>query len=466
MNPQSTTPETVNGLSFSISLVINQISSAAPENYRASLLNSAGFSDASALNQAVTAAGAHADVPPLTPASNWQLTDAEQKLIAIQIACAVDDINAQFPLQPGETIQENSGTLLSANWGKFTKGTPVITRLTNYSAIYALYPELVFSNNRLQPANPGAAPAVKDADPCWGWDVPVPTDTSTAYLLDALTALEAIPTVGSLLTPFIAMFTTAETSTLSWNDVFQMATCAAQAISKENDVAELQGAMSALYNEITNDYLLAKQNIPGTTGTERTNAMNHAYSIGQSILTALINNMGALSSDNLGAAALSAYTIGASTVTGLYQDLSTVDTSAAEPASSTCIAAMKSYAAAAAAYIQSTVAQLLSERQQAVSLVLETRNKEVCGGGNNPVCEPAGTVTIGAHWYDAITGKKSKSYTSKHSESDVQKEIAKCQADMDSYVNGLITTLQNQFQPLLNAATSLTNPPIPDALPQ
>lgn len=471
MSQISNTQDNGDVLPATITFIINQIFAEAPDDYPAKLLSIAGIPENSSLSSSVNTVISNTDMPQLTTAASLQLTDAQQKLANIKIACALEDINAQFPLQPGEIIQPGcDGALLAADWKRFTKGTPVMTRITNYSTIYALYTDLVFSGNMLQKAVTTASPVLKSSNPCWGWDLPVSNDPSTAYLLDALTVVEAIPEVGALLTPFISMFTTAETSTLNWDDVFNMAYCAAEQISKENDVSVLKGQMSAMNNTITISYAPAKQQILNATSAEdRSSKMDHANTIGSPIVTNLIGYLGGLSADDLGAPALVAYTTGASTIVGMYQDLSTVDSSVSDPSQSTYIGSMKSYAAESAEYIQSTVAQLIVERQQAVSLVLETVNKEVCTGGpNQHDCSPDGTVTVGAHWYDAITGKTSKSYkvSSKHSSSkDVDKKIQECTDDMNQYIAGLVSTLNQQFAPLLAVATSLLNATVPYALP-
>lgn len=363
----------------------------------------------------------------------------------------------------GETVSDCVPAALSGSWQHLPVGTLVLSRKTNFSTIHIAYPQLHLADNEvvaIAPPTTERAAAVS----CWNWSTPIQNNSSQQYLLDVAQLIGAIPEVGAFLTPFLSVFATSMNTSISWDDVFQMATCAAEQISKQNDVAILQGSISALGQEINDTYLPAKKAISGTTGDERVQAMDHANDIGVAILTDIRSNLGGLSSDDLGKEAAVAYVAGVSVVVGLYQDLSTVDSSVSQPGDSTYIQSMQQYAGEALTTIQSLVSGVVSDRGAAIYLTDIYDPKTACSGGNSPTCVQTGETLVGAYWEDDIAGSQSKNYTAK-TQPDIDNEIATCTNDMKIYKSAILATLSTQLQPLIDAVTAMSQTPIPPPLP-
>jgi hypothetical protein len=279
-----------------------------------------------------------------------------------------------------------------------------------------------------------------------------------------INTLLASSDVGLMFTPFITLFADQASAGISWNDVVKTAKCAAQQISKENDVEILKGSLTALNNELNTTYIPYKNKIKGTTGDTRKSYMQDTYTWGSGIVTSMTSALGALSADNLGAAALVAYVSGAGTIIGLYQDLSTVDSAVSKPADSIAIVAMRNFAAQASKYVTDTVAALVAERSNAIHVVEETQPVNRCSGGMAPTCVQIGTRISGYHWEDAITGDYSGTWKV-HYDTEIDEKRSACGADMNKYKDPIITKLQGELAPLLKAAAAFTGATVPNPIP-
>lgn len=446
-----------------VTFIVEGITAQAPSDYETNLLKSFTSASDTALADSVKQLRGNKAALPLQTTPDKPISDVEMRLIDVKVACAMQDIEAAFPLLPGEVVEGQPGKgLLSAVWQHLPAGTPVVSRTTNYRTVHIASPQLRFVNNALVSQRP--APKLMGSNPCWGWDRPVQDDSATAYIFEMINTLFAASEIGLMFTPFITMFADQATAGISWNDVVKTAKCAADQISKENDVELLKGSLSALNNELNTTYKPYKNRIKGTTGETRKSYMQETYTWGAGIVTAMTSTLGALSADNLGAPALVAYVSGAGTIIGLYQDLSTVDVAVSNPADSAAIVAMRSFATQASNYIVNTVAALVADRSNAIHVVEETQPVNRCSGGNAPTCVQIGTRISGYHWEDAITGDYSGTWKV-HYDSQIDEKRSECTADMNKYKDPIIAKLQSQLAPLLQAAKAFTSATVPAALP-
>lgn len=446
-----------------VTIIVEGITEAAPADYETTLLASfTAASDATLADSVKQLRGKEASLP-LQTTPGKPISDAEMRLIDVKVACAMQDIEAAFPLLPGEIVEGQPGKgLLSAAWQHLPAGTPVVTRTTNFRTIHLASPQLRYVNNALIDQRP--TPKLKASNPCWGWDRPVQDDSATGYILAMINTLLATSEIGLMFTPFITMFSDQATAGISWNDIVKTAKCAAEQISKENDVELLKGSLTALNSELNTTYIPYKNKVKGTTGDTRTKYMQDAYIWGSGIVTSMTSTLGALSADNLGAAALVAYVSGAGTIIGLYQDLSTVDAAVSKPADSVAITAMRSFATQASNYVVSAVDALVADRSNAIHVVEETQPVNRCSGGLSPTCVQIGTRISGYHWEDAITGDYSGSWKV-HYDSQIDEKRSACTADMNKYKDPIIAKLKEQLAPLLKAAKAFTGAAIPNAIP-
>jgi hypothetical protein len=448
-----------NGVTF----IIEGITAAAPADFETTLISSFKVAPNGELFDSVKQLRGEKVALPLQTTPDKPISEPEMRLINVKVACAMLDIEAAFPLLPGEVTEGEAGKgLLSTEWQHLPAGTPVVTRTTNYCTIHLASPRLRYENNLL--VEQRATPKLMASNPCWGWDLPLPDNSAISYIFEMINTLLAASEIGIMFTPFITMFADQATAGISWDDVLKAAKCAAEQISKENDVEILKGSLSGLNSELNTTYIPYKNKIKGTTGETRKNYMVDTYAWGSSIVTSMISTLGSLSADNLGAAALVAYVSGAGTIIGLYQDLSTVDAAAAKPADSIAIQAMRSFATIASNYVVGAVASLVQDRSDSIHVVEETQPVSHCSGGPMPSCEQVGTRISGYHWEDAITGDYSGTWKVRY-ESEIDEKRSACNADMNKYKDPIIAKLREQLAPLLKAANAFTGATIPNAIP-
>ncbi|SDD54660.1 hypothetical protein SAMN04487996_101285 [Dyadobacter soli] len=446
-----------------VTFIVDEITAAAPADYETALLTNLSSDPNADLSESVKQLRGNAASLPLQTTPDQPLSDAELRLIDLKVACAMLDIEAAFPLLPGELVEGEPGKgILSAEWQHLPAGTPVVTRTTNFRTIHLASQQHRFVNNALVDARPSLK--LKSSNPCWGWDRPVQDDSATAYIFEMINTLLGLSEIGLVFTPFISMFADQATKGISWDDVVKTAKCAAEQISKTNDVEILKGSLAGLNNELTTTYMPIKNRVKGTTGDARTKNMQDAYSWGSSIITSMTSTLGALSADNLGAAALVAYVSGAGTIIGLYQDLSTVDAASPDPAQSGAIEAMRNFANTASAYVQNAVDGLAAERSDAIQLVEETQPVNRCSGGMSPTCVQIGTRVSGYHWEDRITGDHSGTWKVNYDYQRDEKRNA-CIADLNNYKGPLISKFRDQLAPLLKAAQAFKGATIPHPIP-
>ena len=381
-------------------------------------------------------------------------------------------MNAACPLQPGE--QETAppqGGLLSAPWAHLPPGTPIVTRTTNYTTVHMAWPNLRPVNNQLLEAPPRITLLGGDPNPCWKWDRPLPDDANARALYNWITAnLTAILAASGFgfISPFLNFAGTVAFKPVTLKDVFQIATCQAQKVAKAEDIELIVNALGSMNQELQDTYLPAKMAIKGTSGTERTNKMDSASRILVSILTTNRNNIGMLSTDNLGFDGLVPYVAGASVVLSLYQELSTVDSSAATPAQSSFITSMKTFAAEAEGHVKTEVNSIRSIRSGAIVMADVTRTLQRCSGGLAPTCVDVGTKLIGATWTDQITGESSgDKWTagSRTTDAEIPGLVDQCRAEMEAHRNAIMSALDAKLKPLLDAAATFGKIPTPPPLP-
>jgi uncharacterized membrane protein YdcZ (DUF606 family) len=432
-----------------VTFIVEGITAAAPADYETDLIQLRGGP--------VTL--------PLQTAPDKPISDAEMRLLDIKIDCAMRELEAEFPLMAGEVLAGLPGKgLLSEEWEHLAAGTPVVTRTTNFRTIHLASPRLKFENNELIDQREIQV-LIAAANPCWGWDLPVQDDGATRFIFDMIDRLLSASQIGLVFTPYLSLFASPPWGVLTSNHAKNTARCAAQQISKENDVALLKGSLSALNNMLNTTYLPYKNKIKGTTGETRIRYMQDTYTWGAGIVTGMTGTLGALSANNLGAAALIAYVTGASAIIGLYQDLSTVDVAVKDPKDSPAITAMRNFAAQAASYVESEVKALIRDRSDAIHVVEEWTDITRCtGSGMSRTCVTIGQRVSGCHWEDAITGTSSKRWKiNNNGEIEGQRSI--CSADMDKYKNPIIDKLQNQLAPLLKASRAFTGATTPPPIP-
>jgi hypothetical protein len=446
-----------------VTFIVDGITSTAPADYETTLLSNLSPAPNTVLADSVKQLRGNAASLPLQTTPDQPLSDAELRLIDVKVACALQDIEAAFPLLPGEVMEGEPGKgILSAEWQHLPAGTPVVTRTTNFRTVHLASQQHRFVNNTLMNKKPSLK--LSSSNPCWGWDRPVQDDSATAYIFEMINVLLGLSEIGMVFTPFISMFADQATKGISWDDVVKTAKCAAEQVSKANDVEILKGALAGLNNELTTTYIPVKNKVKGTMGDARIKFMQDAYAWGSGIVTSMTSTLGALSADNLGAPALVAYVSGAGTIIGLYQDLSTVDAASPDPAKSSAIEAMRNFANVASAYVQQAVDGLVAERSNAIQLIEETQPVSRCSGGPAPSCVQIGTRISGYHWEDRITGDYSGTWKVNYDYQRDDKRNA-CIADLNNYKSPVIAKLQNQLAPLLKAAQAFKGATIPHAIP-
>lgn len=446
-----------------VTLIVESISTSAPADYENDLMNSFNAVPDSTLSNSIKQLRGSQVLLPLQTTTDKPLSDAEARLIEAKAACALLDIEAAFPLLPGEVmIDELVKGLLAEEWQHLPAGTPIVTRTTNFRTIHLAAPHLKFINNEVVEQRPKLN--LMASNPCWGWDLPIQDNSATSYIFNMINTLLAASEIGLMFTPFITMFADQASAGISWNDVVKAAKCAAEQVSKENDVELLKGSLAALNNELNITYIPYKNKVKGTTGDTRIKYMQDTYAWGTSIITSMNSTLGALSADNLGAPALVAYVAGASTIIGLYQDLSTVDAAVKEPKDSVAITSMRSFAAQAASYVETAVASLVQDRSNSISVIEEISDVSRCSGGIDRTCVKIGTRISGYHWEDKISGDYSGRWKVRYT-SEEEGQRNDCYADMNKYKDPIIKKLQDQLAPLLQAAKAFTGAVIPNAIP-
>lgn len=446
-----------------VTFIVEGITAAAPADYETNLLASISASPDTTLIDSVKQLRGKKAALPLQTTPDRPISEAEMRLIDVKVACAVQDIEAAFPLLPEEVIKGQPGKgLLSEEWQHLPAGTPVVSLETNFRTIHLASPQLRFVNNAL--VDQRATPKLTANNPCWGWDRPVQDDSATGYILNMINTLLATSEIGLMFTPFITLFADQASAGISWNDVVKTAKCAAEQISKQTDVELLKGSLSALNNELNTTYIPYKNKIKGTTGETRTRYMQDTYDWGSGIVTSMTSTLGALSADNLGAAALVAYVSGAGTIIGLYQDLSTVDAAVTNPADSVAIVAMRNFASEASSYVVNAVNGLIAERSNAIHVVEEIQDVNRCSGPPAPTCVKIGTRISGYHWEDGITGDYSGTWKVRY-DSEIDGQRAACSADSNKHRDPIIAKLRDQLAPLLKAADAFSGATIPHAIP-
>lgn len=447
----------------SVTFIVEAITSLAPADQETNLMGSFNTTSDPSLSTIVKQLRGTQAALPLQTTPDKPISETGMRLLDIKIACAMLEIEAAFPLIPGEVLEGLPGKgLLSEEWQHLSAGTPIVTRTTNFRTVHLASPQLKFENNVLVAQR---EPLKLRADnPCWGWDLPVQDDGATRFIFDMINMLLSSSEIGMVFTPFLNVFASQAMAGISWNDVLKTAKCAAEKISKENDVELLKGSLSALNGMLNTTYLPYKNKIKGSTGEVRIRYMQDTYAWGSGILTAMTSTLGALSADNLGTAALVAYVAGASTIIGLYQDLSTVDAAVTDPKDSVAITAMRNFAAQAAAYVEAAVHGLVADRSDSIHVVEEIQDINRCSGGMAPTCVKIGTCVSGYHWQDAIKGNYSGTWKV-HYESERDGQRNACEADMNTYKDPIISKLKDQLAPLLKASRAFTGATIPHAIP-
>lgn len=447
----------------SVTFIVEGITAAAPADYETDLINSLSTLSGITLSGVAKPLRDQEIRLPLKITPDTPISEAEMRLLDIKIACAMLGIEAEFPLLSGEVMEGAAGKgLLSEAWQHLPAGAPVITRTTNFRTVHLVLPKLKFENNSLVVDR--KITKFMASNPCWGWDLPVQDDSDTRFIFDLVNMLLSTSQIGQIFTPFVALFASQSAAGISWNNVLKTARCAAEQISKENDVALLKGSLSALNNMLNTTYLPHKNKIKGSTGEARIRYMQDAYAWGSSIVTSMTSTLGALSANNLGAPALIAYVAGAGTIIGLYQDLSTVDAAVSDPKDSVAIISMCNFAKQAALHVENTVNSLLNERSESIHVIEETQERSRCSGGLAPTCVPIGTRVSGYYWKDQIKGTSSGSWKVTY-ESEIDGKRNACRADMDKYKNPILRKLEDQLAPLLKAASAFTGATIPIAIP-
>ncbi len=455
-----------------LAFIISRIEPTAPGDIEGRLLTQLGTHDDAHFRAAVETVRAHPTKLPMDTSRPADLTAAQRRLVDTKIECAVEALNAACPLHPGE--QETAspqGGLLSAPWAHLPAGTPIVTRTTNYTTVHMAWPNLRAVNNELLEARPRITLLAADPNPCWKWDRPIPDNENAHELYNWITANLAAALAASgfgFLTPFLTFAGTVAFKPVTLKDVFQIATCQAQKVAKAEDIDLIVNALGSMSQELQDTYLPAKMAIKGTSGTERTNKMDSASRILVSILTTNRNNIGMLSTDNLGFDGLVPYVAGASVVLSLYQELSTVDSSAATPAQSSFITSMKTFAAEAEGHVNAEVQSIRSIRSGAIVISDVTRTIQRCSGGLSPTCVDVGSRLIGATWTDQISGESSgDKYTagSRTTDAEVPGIVAQCRGEMESHRNTIMSALDAKLKPLLDAAATFGKIPVPPPLP-
>jgi hypothetical protein len=155
-----------------VTFIVEGITAEAPADYETTLLNSFTASPDATLAGSVKQLRGQKVSLPLQTTPDSPISEAEMRLIDVKVSCAMQDIEASFPLLPGEVSGGQPGKgLLSAEWQHLPAGTPVVTRTTNFRTIHLASPQLRFVSNALVSQRP--APKLMGSNPCWGWDRPV-----------------------------------------------------------------------------------------------------------------------------------------------------------------------------------------------------------------------------------------------------------------------------------------------------
>jgi len=453
-----------------IVFVVSRIEPTAPPDLEDHLLAAIGVGNHEAFRSTLKSIRQHPTDLAIDSSRPADLTDAQRRLADIKIACALAALNQTCPLRPGEhETASPPGGLLSAPWQYLPVGTPIVTRTTNYSTVHLAWPHVTAVNNQLIDPEPIRLRAGA-ANPCWTWDKPIPDSAGAHTLYNWITTMLSVSFALSglnFLSPFLTFAGTVAFQAVSFKDVFQIATCRAQQISNTDHIDAISAALSGMNQELQDTYLPAKVKIAGTSGQARTNAMDNAARIAISIVTTNRNNISQLTVDNLGFDGLVPYVAGTSVVLSLYQELSTVDSSAATPAQSSYITSMRSFAGEAQGQVNAQVGNIRATRSGAIVFTTLTQDVNRCSGGISPTCITVGTRVVGARWDDQITGNSSgKNFTASNpTDAEAAAYVSQCQQDMQKYVGQVMSALDAKLKPLVDAAAQFSNIPVPPALP-
>lgn len=82
-----------------------------------------------------------------------RLTEEEVKNLRKRQACGLKEVNANLPLAPGETIENDTYTCLKESYDKYPQYTPVLKRVTNMSEQYLLFDDSLWNGNDLTDQN-------------------------------------------------------------------------------------------------------------------------------------------------------------------------------------------------------------------------------------------------------------------------------------------------------------------------
>jgi hypothetical protein len=452
--------------------IISRIEPTAPENLEDRLMAQLGVAGDERFRTAVRTVRANSTKFPVDNSRPADMTAAQRRVIDAKIDCAMSALNATCPLQPGEKeTAASEGGLMSAQWQDLPAGTPLVTRTTNYATVHMAWPHLRAEKNDLVNHTLKFALLTDDPNPCWKWDRPIPDDSNAHTLYNWITTQVAAILAASgfnFLSPFLTFAGTVEFKSVSFKDVFQIATCRAQKVAKGMVIEAITGSLTSMNQELHDTYLPAKQQIQGKTGSERTKKMSDAYTIGYSILTTIRGNLGQLSGDDMGFDGLVPYVAGAGVVLSLYQELSTVDSSG-PPGQSSSITSMKLFAGEAAGHVQTAVGSIRSRRSSAIAMQNVYHDITHCAGmGASRDCVVVGSKLVGATWQDQITGESSSdTYTagSRTPDSDIPGLVSQCQANMEAHRQKILSDLDAKLKPLLDMAAKFGQMPIPPALP-
>ena len=196
--------------------------------------------------------------------------------------------------------------------------------------------------------------------------------------------------------------------------------------------------------------------------------MDSASRILTSILTTNRNNVGMLSTDNLGFDGLGPYVAGASVILALYQELATIDSSAPTPAKSSFITSMHDWAGEAELHVKQEVGSIRDIRNGAIGMNDVYRTITRCtGSGMSRTCVDVGERRIGATWTDQITGDSSgDKFTagSKTTDAEIPGLVDQCRGEMEAHRQKIMADLDGKLKPLLDVAATFGKMPVPPAL--